>query len=143
VSICAVPTLVEVSAQPELIDRLPAAVCAGLVVQLAGLQQRLGARLAGAAPLPFDQNAGTDDLLDTKEAAMRLGISATTLRDHGRRYQALRVPTGGRKVRYSARLIAAFQAGTLQLDTPPPAERSRRRSARPVSLRAGGEGASA
>src|SRR5947209_3321942 len=39
------PTLAEVAQRPELIDGLPPAVCGALVIQVAGLQERLGVRM--------------------------------------------------------------------------------------------------
>ncbi len=122
-----VPTLAELLAEPERIDTLPVGAVAGLVVQLAGLQQRLGARLVVAGPVSANP-AQPDELLDTAAAARRLGISPSTLAHGAQRmpYLALAVPTGSRRRRYSGQKIAAFLRGDLD----GPAEQGTRRARR-------------
>ncbi len=105
------PTLAELAAHPELIDTLAPGVCGGLVVQLASLQQRLGARLAverdrGDPPMVPEEVVGL------QEAARRLGLAAETLRRYRRRppYAGLRVDNGTRKLLWSGQRIAEYLA---------------------------------
>ncbi len=74
-----VPTLAEVVEHPELIDGLPAGVCGAMVVQIASLQQRLGARLAIGPAEGLSRLIIAEELLDVREAARRLGLAPKTL----------------------------------------------------------------
>jgi len=105
------PTLAEIFQRPELIDGLSPAVCGALVIQAAGLQERLGVRMATAlVPVPIP---AADELLDLAAAARLLNISLRTLRNRTTRepYRSLRVNNGTRYVRFSAARIAAYIRG--------------------------------
>jgi hypothetical protein len=108
--IARVPTLAEMTETPALIDQLPAQIAAGLVVQLAGLQARLGARLAMVEAAPAEKHDAVDVLLDVEDAAVRLGLSASTLYKRHKEppYSALTVQNGVHRVRFSGQRIDEF-----------------------------------
>lgn len=103
------PSLAELLADPGALLRLPKAQAAALIVQL-------GARLAmeeEEALVPAAPSGETpDEPLDVKEAARRLGCSRTALYEHMAEpfFAQLRLPTGTRRIRFSARKIAAALA---------------------------------
>lgn len=97
-------TLSDVVHDVALIDQLDTAIIPGLLVEIAALTMRLGARLAEGVA---EQRQRDDDrLLDVAEAAEKLGVSADWLR---RRKGKLpfEVRVGG-AVRFSAPRLQAW-----------------------------------
>lgn len=112
---------------------LPRAQAAALIVQL-------GARLAMDEPEVAPAVEAPDEPLDVKEAARRLGCSKTALYEHLHDpfFARLRLPTGTRRIRFSARKIAAALAAGPVPSSPIAAEGPRarpRQAAQPVALR--------
>lgn len=104
----AAPTLAEVAAHPELVDQLSGSLAGVLAVEATGLVQQLMLRAVVAPPRLADDRE--DELLDTRTAARRLGMSPTTLahRAHQGPWRDLRIENGTRSLRWSRRRIDAF-----------------------------------
>jgi hypothetical protein len=98
----------------EHVDALPSESLGAFIAQLAALQARAAARLA----LPATTGSATDEMLDVKKAACRLGMTVSYLRHEGDRLHAemvtatgegFIVPWGEGTVRYSAAGIEALK----------------------------------
>jgi excisionase family DNA binding protein len=91
---------------PEDVDALPLRLLPTLIAELAGLQARAAARLreSDASPEP---ERNTDRLLDVREAAARLGMSADWVYRHAHRLPFTR-RNGRRAVRFSERGLDAY-----------------------------------
>ncbi len=62
---------------PERVEDVPVAAVPAVLVELAGVQSALAARLAAGTPL--EATSGDESLLKIAEAAKRLGVSPTWL----------------------------------------------------------------
>ena len=118
---------------PEQILALPRSQAAWLIVQL-------GARLAMEEPEVPPTPEAPDEPLDVKEAARRLGCSTTALYEHRHDpfFARLRLPTKTRRIRFSARKIAAALAagpGPSSTIAPEGPRQRPRQAAQPVALR--------
>jgi excisionase family DNA binding protein len=84
----------------EDIDRLPLRALPNLIAELAGLQARAAARLRQSDTAAESSTVGSDRLLDIREAAARLGMSADWLYRHRDKLPFAR-RVGRRAVRFS------------------------------------------
>lgn len=88
---------------PEIMDQLPVEELPGLVVQLAALAMRAGARLAAARPpAPVEP----DELLDVGQAAALVRRSKSWMRRNGHKLPGFSQPHGkGTAARWSRRRL--------------------------------------
>ncbi len=140
------PTLAEIAADETLIEALDPQKAASLSAQASALAGRLAMRVVLVQPL---DPTVPDQALSVQQAALRLGKAPSSLYRLVRQepYRSLRVPTGNRTIRFSARRIQEYLSGTV---TPgptrgTPAHLGRRkgiipRPARPPVCVRGGQG---
>lgn len=121
------PTLDAIVAEPELARGLSKGVIFNLILKAQSAQLALGLMLLG-------ELEPTDELLDVREAARRIGVSPVTLAHRAQKppYVGFLVPTGTRVLRFSARGIkqwqrSASEAGSSTSEPAGPTERRKRR----------------